>query len=93
MIPQAPQGRSEETTFSVRHGRKKSHYVVKAMPQEVRMWQAFGDLVRGGDGRKFWMRVALATQLCVDALLESARSGGAAVRVDPNNVLSAYKIA
>lgn len=63
--------------------------------QESNMWAAFRDLVLPGreapEPDAFWPRIALLTQLCLDAVLESGRNhNGAPVEVDPDGLLAKF---
>ena len=54
--------------------------------QEVNMWNYFAQSVLQKDGGKqstlFLMQVALKTQIIIDCMLKSARSGGISVNVN-----------
>ena len=54
--------------------------------QEVNMWNYFAQSVLQKDGGKqstlFFMQVALKTQVLIDSMLKSARSGGISVKVN-----------
>ena len=83
--------------------RKVQEEQVAGIVQEARMWETFARLVKqqtqgqvaeggGGEGIRgkglpFWKEVSLGTQLCMDALLKSAKEGGGTVHVDPDGLL------
>ena len=49
--------------------------------QETNLFRTFGDLVLGGEPDRKWGEIALKTQRVMDACLQSAREGGAEVRL------------
>jgi len=62
--------------------------------QESKMLEGFRNYVNasknGSASVNFWPAVALVTQLCVDAVMESCQNGGAKVKVDKNGIFDAY---
>eukprot|EP00515_Schizochytrium_aggregatum_P008796 CAMPEP_0202075840 /NCGR_PEP_ID=MMETSP0964-20121228/4440_1 /ASSEMBLY_ACC=CAM_ASM_000500 /TAXON_ID=4773 /ORGANISM="Schizochytrium aggregatum, Strain ATCC28209" /LENGTH=411 /DNA_ID=CAMNT_0048643045 /DNA_START=48 /DNA_END=1283 /DNA_ORIENTATION=- len=68
-------------------------YTVGSCRQESQLWHNFRNCVnatKGGAAVNFWPGVALATQLCMDALLASGREGGATKQVDPENLMESF---
>jgi hypothetical protein len=71
----------------------KNTYVTDNCRQEVQMWLKFCDCVAatsGGAAISFWPGVALATQLVIDALMESAKSHGLQTLVDPTGLMEKF---
>eukprot|EP00668_Euglena_longa_P014568 GGOE01018558.1.p1 GENE.GGOE01018558.1~~GGOE01018558.1.p1 ORF type:complete len:390 (-),score=103.75 GGOE01018558.1:328-1455(-) len=97
MLPRSEEGAQFTFTADRPHSSwtkidcSKETFDVPPCVQEARMWQNFAALTRGQGDALFWMRVSLGTQLCLDALLESARHGGAVVPVDPENLMAGYQ--
>lgn len=64
--------------------------------QESRMWENFRNCCnasRNGASVGFWPGISLATQLCIDAILESAKNkDGQKVLVDPEKMMSQLKV-
>ena len=56
--------------------------------QESALFARFSDLVLTGGRDPHWPRMSLLTQQVLDACLRSARSGGAPVEVESNNIAS-----
>lgn len=62
-----------------RRGTTREHGDGHATAQETKLFRRFGELVLGGTPDPHWPRIALQTQLALDACLRSAREGGGEV--------------
>lgn len=77
------------------HEATSVHVLPTVRPQEVLMMEAFARLASTGDAaaRARWMRLAMNTQLTIDALLSSARNGGVRTPVDVYHLAARYESA
>uniref|UniRef100_A0A7S2R7N4 Gfo/Idh/MocA-like oxidoreductase N-terminal domain-containing protein n=1 Tax=Mucochytrium quahogii TaxID=96639 RepID=A0A7S2R7N4_9STRA len=65
----------------------QSEHNVGETKQERQLWQAFRNHVLNEDNKgAFWPGISLLTQLCVDALHQSAANHGAQTVVDPGHL-------
>lgn len=66
---------------------KREDIEVVGCCQEAEMWRTFATLIAAGDaGNTFWPEVALKTQVIVDALFESIKSGGTKVDIKADSL-------
>ncbi|GBG33672.1 Trans-1,2-dihydrobenzene-1,2-diol dehydrogenase [Hondaea fermentalgiana] len=85
MTEDGPEAKSERNVVETGYCRQEAEAVANFACQIAALKQ--------GQSIDFWPRIALLTQLCCDALLESAEKNGATVKIDPEGLLARFDAA